>query len=45
MKILIRDEQFEDIPAITELTRAAFQNADHSSHTEQFIVNSLRKHG
>ncbi len=45
MKIIIRDEQFEDIPAITELTRAAFQNADHSSHTEQFIVNALRKHG
>lgn len=45
MKIIIRDEQLEDIPAITELTRAAFQNADHSSHTEQFIVNALRKHG
>lgn len=31
MKIIIRDEQLEDIPAIAELTRAAFQNADHSS--------------
>jgi len=45
MKIIIRDEQLEDIPAITELTRAAFQNTDHSSHTEQFIVNALRTHG
>jgi len=45
MKIIIRDERLEDIPAIAELTRAAFQNADHSSHTEQFIVNALRKHG
>ena len=45
MKIIIRDEQLEDIPAIAELTRAAFQNADHSSHTEQFIVNALCEHG
>lgn len=45
MKIIIRDEQLEHIPAIAALTQAAFQNADHSSHTEQFIVNSLRKHG
>ena len=45
MKIIIRDERLEDILAIAKLTRAAFQNADHSSHTEQFIVNSLRKHG
>ena len=44
MNIIIRDEQLEDIPAITELTRGAFQNADHPSHTEQFIVSGLRKH-
>ena len=45
MKIIIRDERLEDILSIAKLTRAAFQNADHSSHTEQFIVNALRKHG
>lgn len=43
MKILIRDEQLEDIPAIAALTQTAFRNAAHSSHTEQFIVNALRK--
>lgn len=45
MKIIIPDEQLEDIPAIAALIQAAFQNVDHSSHTEQFIVNSLCKHG
>jgi len=45
MKIIIRDERLEDILAIAKLTRAAFQNATHSSHTEQFIVNALRTHG
>ncbi|WP_180168055.1 GNAT family N-acetyltransferase [Acinetobacter sp. YH12035] len=45
MKIIIRDERLEDILAIVKLTRAAFQNTDHSSHTEQFIVNALRTHG
>lgn len=37
--------KLEDIPAIAALTQAAFKNATHSSHTEQFMVNSLRKHG
>lgn len=45
MKIIIGDERLEDILAIAKLTRAAFQNTDHSSHTEQFIVNALRTHG
>ncbi|WP_180048140.1 GNAT family N-acetyltransferase [Acinetobacter sp. YH12243] len=45
MKIIIRDERLEDILAIAKLTRAAFKNAAHSSHTEQFIVNALRTHG
>ncbi|HAV4457069.1 TPA: GNAT family N-acetyltransferase [Acinetobacter baumannii] len=44
MNITIRDEQPEDIKNIEELTKAAFLNEEHSSHTEQFIVNSLRKH-
>ncbi|MCL6248091.1 N-acetyltransferase [Acinetobacter sp. ANC 4945] len=45
MSFIIRDEKPEDINSITELTKAAFLNAEHSSHTEQFIVNSLREHG
>ncbi|WP_151768743.1 GNAT family N-acetyltransferase [Acinetobacter oleivorans] len=45
MNIIIRDEQVEDIKAIEHLTKAAFQNAEHTSHTEHFIVNSLRNHG
>ncbi|MGT2552265.1 GNAT family N-acetyltransferase [Acinetobacter geminorum] len=45
MDIIIRDEQIEDIKAIEKLTKAAFQNAEHTSHTEHFIVNSLRNHG
>ncbi|MEN8993074.1 N-acetyltransferase [Avibacterium paragallinarum] len=44
MSFIIRDEKPEDIIAITELTKAAFLNTEHSSHTEQFIVNSLREH-
>ena len=45
MNITIRDEQPEDVKGIETLTRTAFLNAEHTSHTEQFIVNSLRKHG
>jgi len=39
----IRREEVADIDAISRLTEAAFQNAQHSSHTEQFIVNALRR--
>ncbi|RWU22946.1 GNAT family N-acetyltransferase [Pseudomonas alkylphenolica] len=42
MNILIRNEQPEDIDSITQLTEAAFEHTEHSSHTEQFIVNALR---
>ncbi|RKG32446.1 GNAT family N-acetyltransferase [Acinetobacter tianfuensis] len=42
MKIKIRDEALDDIPVIEALTKAAFLNAEHSSHTEHFIVNQLR---
>lgn len=42
MSVTIRNEQPEDIETITLLTTAAFENAEHSSHTEQFIVNALR---
>lgn len=45
MNITIRDEQVEDIEALENLTKVAFQNAEHTSYTEHFIVNSLRNHG
>ncbi|MCG9491211.1 N-acetyltransferase [Acinetobacter pittii] len=45
MNIIVRDEEITDIEAIEKLTKAAFQNAEHTSHTEHFIVNSLRTHG
>ncbi|KAE9798569.1 GNAT family N-acetyltransferase, partial [Escherichia coli] len=34
MNITIRDEQPEDIKNIEALTKAAFLNEEHSSHTE-----------
>ena len=43
MNITIRKESSEDIDAITALTAAAFEHEEHSSHTEQFIVNALRR--
>lgn len=43
MSIHIRSEQIEEIDTITRLTTAAFENEEHSSHTEQFIVNALRR--
>ena len=43
MNILIRDEQNTDIQAIFNLTQKAFNDVEHSSHTEQFIVNALRE--
>ncbi|ATO18595.1 GNAT family N-acetyltransferase [Acinetobacter sp. LoGeW2-3] len=45
MGIQIRDEQKTDLQAIENLTKQAFLNAEHSSHTEHFIVNRLRNHG
>lgn len=45
MTIVIRDEQPGDIEAIFDLTRRAFLNAAHTNHTEQFIVNELRRNG
>ncbi|MFD2645033.1 GNAT family N-acetyltransferase [Pseudomonas japonica] len=43
MNIKIRNEHVEDIDTITRLTTAAFEHEEHSSHTEQFIVNALRR--
>ncbi|CAK16046.1 GNAT family N-acetyltransferase [Pseudomonas entomophila] len=45
MNITLRNERPEDIPAINRLTEAAFANAEHSSHTEHFIVDALRRAG
>ncbi|WP_218570309.1 GNAT family N-acetyltransferase [Pseudomonas mangiferae] len=41
--MIIRHERTEDIDMITQLTKAAFEHEAHSSHTEQFIVSSLRR--
>lgn len=45
MNIEIRNEHVEDIDTITQLTKAAFEHEAHTSHTEQYIVNSLRRSG
>ncbi|VWB09262.1 GNAT family N-acetyltransferase [Burkholderia lata] len=45
MNMTIRNERVEDIDTITQLTTAAFEHEEHSSHTEQFIVNALRRSG
>ena len=41
----LRPETPADIPAIHHLTAEAFQNAEHTSRTEQFIVDALRAAG
>ena len=41
-QLLIRDEQTLDIPAIHEVTIAAFKTLAVSNQTEQFIVMALR---
>ncbi len=45
MSVRIRNEAHEDVPAIEAVTPAAYQNAPHTSHTEQFIVAALRAAG
>lgn len=45
MPLTIRRETPADVAAIEAVTVAAFLNAPHTSHTEQFIVNALRKAG
>jgi predicted N-acetyltransferase YhbS len=44
-KITIRPESTEDTGPIERLTEAAFKHAEHSSHTEHFIINALRHAG
>ncbi|RJF97578.1 GNAT family N-acetyltransferase [Noviherbaspirillum saxi] len=43
MIMIIRREKPSDIAAIEALTAAAFLRAPHTSRTEHFIVNALRK--
>ena len=45
MSVRIRNETPDDVAAIDAVTVAAFQNAPHTSHTEQFIVAALRAAG
>lgn len=45
VSVAVRAEQEGDAEAIFDLTKAAFLNAEHSSHTEQFIVGALRRQG
>jgi putative acetyltransferase len=45
MHIDIRPETPADAPAIEAVTVAAFLNAPHTGHNEQFIVSSLREAG
>lgn len=45
MNQTIRHESPTDAAAIHALTRAAFLNAPHTAHTEQFIVDDLRDAG
>ena len=42
---MIRPETTADADAIAALTTAAFLNAPHTSQTEAFIVNALRRAG
>ena len=45
MSIKIRREVPSDVAAVEVLTGAAFLKAQHTSHTEQFIIHALREAG
>lgn len=45
MLVHIRNETPPDIAAIAAVTENAFRDAAHTSHTEQYIVDALRKAG
>ena len=45
LSISIRKEQSNDIQGIHEVTVAAFLEAPHTDHTEQYIVKALRESG
>lgn len=42
MNFVIRSEIESDIQAISEITRAAFENHPYSHQTEEFIIKALR---
>lgn len=41
----LRREKSDDAAAIEQVTIAAFRDAPHTGHTEQFIVRALRRRG
>jgi putative acetyltransferase len=41
--MITRKEIQSDIEAISDITKAAFENHPYSHNTEQFIINALRK--
>lgn len=45
LSITIRKEAADDVESIHEVTVAAFLEAPHTDHTEQFIVKALRASG
>ncbi|MCT9810827.1 N-acetyltransferase [Acidovorax sp. Be4] len=45
MHVEIRNETAADVEAIHAVTTAAFLTAPHTDHTEQFIVQALRRAG
>ena len=45
MTIEIRSETAADVQKIAAVTASAFLDAPHTSHTEQYIVNALRRAG
>ena len=45
MNWIIRDERKDDIDAIAEVTRVAFENHPYGHNTEQFIIRALREAG
>lgn len=40
--MIIRKETRSDFEAISDITKAAFENHPYSNNTEQFIINALR---
>ncbi len=43
--MIIRKEHASDAPTISRITEMAFRDMQHSSHTEQYIVDALRESG
>lgn len=41
-EVLIRDEEKSDFTTISDVTIAAFETMDISTHTDQFVIEALR---